>query len=596
MKRLIRMALAALALTAGSRSLAAQTFPTDDPIIKRLFALGMDSTHLFTEAHVLFDSLGPRLMGSPNIKAAQDWLVKTYTAWGISAKEEQYGTWRGWRRGYSHIDLVQPRIRTLEGTMLGYSPGTNKKDVTAEAVLLPHFADSTEFVKWLPQARGKLVMVSAPLPTCRPQDDWDFNATPASFAKMDSQMVAVQREWAGRNVRGTGYSLALGGGELAVRLEQGGVAGVISSRPKLSWRMLNFGAARPAPGSGGGFGGLGGAPNTGWGTMEVFETYTTRVPTIGLSCEDYGLVARLADAGNHPRVRMNLDGELLGEQPVFNVVASIKGEQHPDEYVMLSAHFDSWDGSSGATDNGTGTLTMLEAMRILKLAYPHPRRTIMVGHWSGEEEGEVGSKAFTEDHPEVLKGLQALFNQDNGTGRVAQIGGGGLVHSPEHINPWLDKLPAEFKSALRFGGAGRPAGGGSDDFPFGCLGLPAFGLGSTGWDYGNVTWHTERDTYDKVVFDDLKYNATLTAMLVYLASEDPERIPLVRVDLAGQAAQAAAQAAALQRRIDSLRPTNPKAADSLAATINPFAGRNRGGGAGWPACEKASRVTSPRLK
>ncbi|HEV8197602.1 MAG TPA: M28 family peptidase [Gemmatimonadales bacterium] len=592
MKRFSGITLAALLGLAAARPLPAQTFPTPDPVIRRLYGLGMDSTGLFLEAHALFDSLGPRLMGSPNTKAAQDWLVRMYTAWGIPVREEQYGTWRGWRRGYSHIDLVAPRIRTLQGTMLGYSPGTNRKDVTAEAVLLPRFADSTEFVKWLPQAAGKLVMVSAPLPTCRPQDDWDFNATTASFAKMDSQMVALQREWSGRNVRGTGYSLALGGGELAVRLEQGGAAGVISSRPKLGWRMVDFGPNKPAPGTGG-FGGFSGAPNTGWGAMEVFETYTTKVPTIGLDCEDYGLVARLSQSGARPKIRMNLDGELLGERPVFNVLATIKGEQLPDEYVMLSAHFDSWDGSSGATDNGTGTLTMMEAMRILKLAYPHPRRSIMVGHWTGEEEGEVGSKAFTEDHPEVLKGLQALFNQDNGTGRIAQIGGAGLVHSPEHINGWLDRIPLEFKNALRFNGPGRPAGGGSDDFPFGCNGLPAFGLGSLGWDYGNVTWHTERDTYDKVVFDDLRYNATLTAMLAYLASEDPERIPLDRVDLA---AQAAAQAAAFQHRVDSLRAISPKSADSLAATLNAFGGRGRGAGGTWPACEKAPRVTSPRLK
>src|SRR5690606_15262261 len=131
----------------------------------------------------------------------------------------------------------------------------------------------------------------------------------------------------------------------------------------------------------------------------------------------------------------------LGEQPVYNVIATIPGTEKPNEYVMLSAHFDSWDGSWGATDNSTGTLTMLEAMRILKKAYPHPKRTILVGHWSGEEEGEVCSKAFTEDHPEVLKGLEALFNQDNGTGRIVRIGGGGRVHAPEHLNAWLAKIP-----------------------------------------------------------------------------------------------------------------------------------------------------------
>jgi len=569
--------------------LGAQTFPTDDAVIKRIYNVGMDSSRLVTEAHVLLDSLGPRLMGTPNIKRAQDWLVSQYKAWGVDAKQEQYGTWRGWERGHSHIDLVSPRKRTLQGQMVGYSPGTGGRDVTLEPIVLPRFKDSTEFVAWLPKAKGKLVMISAALPTCRPQDDWAANATAESKMRMDSLMVSTQREWAsarptpnnpsitGANagVRGTGYSAALGGGELGVRLEKGGAGGIITSRPKLQWSMgggrtpQQVVEAMQNPNAAGGRGGFGGgALNTGWGAMEVFETYNVTTPAIALDCEDYGLVFRLTEAGDKPKVKLNLDGKLLGEQPVYNVIASIKGTEHPDEYVMLSAHFDSWDGSSGATDNGTGTLTMMEAMRILRTVYPKPKRTILVGHWSGEEEGEVGSKAFTEDHPDVLKGLQALFNQDNGTGRIRSIGGGGLVHSPEHINDWLGRIPTEFKGQINGGNpiqSGRPAGGGSDDFPFGCAGLPAFGLGAAPWDYGTVTWHTERDTFDKVVFDDLKYNATLTAMLVYLASEDPTRVPLDRVDLAAQARAGG--------------------------------GGGRGfGSTTWPECEKASRKTEARLK
>ena len=534
----------------------AQTFPTDDPIIKRIWAVGMDSSQTMHLAQLLFDSIGPRLTGSPDQKRGNDWLVQTYKSWGIDAKNEQYGTWRGWRRGYSHIDLISPRVRSLEGQMVGYSPGTGGKDLVAVPVILPRFADSTEFVKWLPNARGKLVLVSAPMPTCRPPDDWKQNATPESNDRMDSLAAGIQREWGGRNVRGTGYSLALGGGELGKRLEEGGVAGVITSRPKLDFQR-----------SGGG-----------WGTIEVFETYNTRAPTIGLSCEDYGLVYRLTENNEGPKLRLNLDAELLGERPVYNTVAMIKGSVKPDEYVMLSAHFDSWDGSSGATDNGTGTLTMLEAMRILKKVYPHPKRTILVGHWSAEEEGEVGSKAFTEDHPEVLKGLQALFNQDNGTGRIVRMGGGGLPNAAEHIAQWLDKIPTEFKTQINFAGAGRPAGGGSDDFSFACYGLPAFGLGALPWDYNAYTWHTNRDTYDKVVFDDLKSNATLTAMFAYLASEDPTMITRERVDLAAMAQAAQQQAAA-----------NPAAA-----------GRGGRGGRGfsttWPECTKAPRTTNPRLK
>jgi hypothetical protein len=573
--------------------LAAQTFPTSDPVIKQIYAVGMDSTHLYSLAHSLFDSLGPRLMGSPDLKRAQDWLVKMYQGWGIDAKEERYGTWRGWIRGPSHIDLISPRVRTLQGQMVGYSPGTGGKDVVLSTIILPRFNDSTEFVRWLPQAKGKLVLAAAPKLSCRPQYQWEAMGTPESVRRIDSMQNAVNADWAAR-IRATGYSMALGGGSLGVRLEDGGAGGLITSRPKLA---LGGGGRGGFGGGGrGGAGGRGGiAINLnlgngtatvdsasfaaamaaargsgtlgGYGAMEVFETYNTKTPAIALDCEDYGLVYRLTEAGDAPRLRLNLDGKLLGEQPVFNVIASIKGSAHPDEYVMLSAHFDSWDGSSGATDNGTGTLTMLEAMRILKKVYPNPKRTILVGHWSGEEEGEVGSKAFTEDHPEVLKGLQALFNQDNGTGRVVRIGGGGLVHAPEHLNAWLGEIPTEMRAIINGGDpvvAGRPAGGGSDDFSFGCNGLPAFGLGATGWDYGTLTWHTERDTYDKVVFDDLKYNATLTAMLVYEASEDPGRIPLDRVDLAAGGAAG---------------------------------GRGgRGGGSTWPQCEKAPRTTNPRLR
>lgn len=431
--------------------------------------------------------------------------------------------------------------------MLGFSPGTGGKDLTAATVILPRFADSTEFVKWLPSARGKFVLVSAPQPTCRPREDWQTNATPEAKERMDSLRAQVTREWGGRNVRGTGYSLAIGTGELGLRLEEGGVAGVITSRPKDAW-----------------------------GTIEIFSTYNKRAPAIALSCEDYGLLFRLTENNQGPKLRLNLDAQSLGDRPVFNTIASIRGSEKPDEYVVLSAHFDSWDGSSGATDNGTGTVTMLEAMRILHEVYPHPKRTILVGHWLGEEEGLVGSRAFTEDHPEVVKGLQALFNQDNGTGRVVRMGGGGLVNGAEHIRGWLAKLPPALQKQVDFQGPGFPSGGGSDDASFACSGAPAFGLGALPWDYFNYTWHTNRDTYDKIVFDDLKSNATLTAMLAYLASEDSSTVTRERVDLAALAAERAAQASA---------------PSSTAAPA-----RGRAVPTTWPVCTKAPRITEPRLK
>jgi hypothetical protein len=543
-----------------------------DPNVARIWRLGMDSSHVQRLAQTLFDSIGPRLTGGPGIKSASDWVINSYKSWGIEGRREPYGTWRGWRRGTSHIDLMQPRVRSLEGLMLAWSPGTNGKPVTAEAIVLPKFKDSTEFVKWLPQAKGKIVLLSPAWPTCRPSEDWIKFSTPESKARMDTAIALMQRDWAvmtdsarrpdsTRLYRGTGYGLALGTGTLGMRLEKAGVAGMITSRNKLSGFANPFApaggpggfgggggggqgqggpasargggpAASKAPAGGGG-GGFGGGPNGsgGWGVIEVFETYNTVAPAVTLTCEDYGLVWRLAENKQKPMVRLELDAQLLGEQPAFNTVGIIKGVEKPDEYVMLSAHFDSWDGSSGATDNGTGTLMAMEAMRILKLAYPRPKRTIMVGHWASEEQGLNGSRAFTEDHPEVMKGLQALFNQDNGTGRVQSMSGSGLSDMGRHLKSWYAGLPAYYTDSMsdnvvswnfRDVPTGNP--GGTDGAVFSCYGTPSFGFGAIGWNYGTYTWHTNRDTYDKVVFDDLKHNATLAALMVYQASEDPEFI------------------------------------------------------------------------
>jgi carboxypeptidase Q len=230
-------------------------------------------------------------------------------------------------------------------------------------------------------------------------------------------------------------------------------------------------------------------------------------------------------------VRLDLDASLLGEQPAFNTIGMIKGTEKPDEYVMLSAHFDSWDWSSGATDNGTGTMMAMEAMRILKQVYPHPKRTIMVGHWASEEQGLNGSTAFTEMHPEVMKGLQALYNQDNGTGRVQSLSAAGLTDIGPHLKSWYEKLPSFYTDSMSpnvvswsFNDAPTGNPGGTDGAVFACFGTPSIGMGAVGWNYNTYTWHTNRDTYDKIVFDDLKHNATLAAMMAYLASEDPKFI------------------------------------------------------------------------
>jgi len=484
------IAAAALGLLLVSGTAAAQTFSTDDSVLHRIWAIGMDSSHTYQLSQALFDSIGPRLTGSPGFKTAGDWALAMYQGWGIPARAETYGTWKGWRRGVTHIDLVAPRVRTLDGTMLSFSPGTGGKTVRGDVLLLPDVADSTAFRAWLPQVKGKFVAVSYPEPTCRTDSEWITTALPDSWKRMQESRAAERQAWAVR-IRNAGGNQRL----LEIALDNAGAAGILQS----TW-------------------------SGGWGTHRIFNASTEHAPVVDLDCEDYGLVARLAQNHDGPAVQLAADAQFLGDVPVFNTVAEIRGAELPNEYVMLSAHFDSWDGGSGATDNGTGTITMMEAMRILKQAYPHPKRTILVGHWASEENGLDGSRAFVADHPDIVSHLQALFNQDNGTGRVISMSSNGYPVASGSLARWLSEIPSELTRDIKFQFPGMPASGGTDHASFDCAGAPGFGLGSLNWDYFLYTWHTNRDTFDKIVFDDLKSNAVLTAMLVYLASEDPQPV------------------------------------------------------------------------
>jgi carboxypeptidase Q len=472
--------------------------PTGDVVIQRIHEEGMHHSQATALAQTLMDSIGPRLTGSPAHRAANAWLLKTYAGWGVTARNEQYGTWRDWTRGQSRVELVSPRARTLEATMLAWSPSTPAGGVTADVVSLPAAAqsrDSAGFARWLTGVRGKMVLASFAMPTCRPDSDWSAWAPPATVAAMIAQRDSDATEFQRRLAVG-GYTART----LPAALEAAGAAGVLTSL----W-------------------------SRGWGVDKIFAARTTRVPTFDVGCEDYGLLARLAEHGQAPRVHAVADARFAGvEAPVYNTIAEIRGMEHPDEYVMLSAHLDSWDGGSGATDNGTGTIVMLEAMRILRTVYPAPKRTILVGHWGGEEQGDIGSAAFAADHAEVIRGMQALFNQDNGTGEIDRVVTNGFVDAAGSIARWMSRMPADVTRTTTIELPGFAHDESSDSDAFDCHDAPAFFLNSADWSYNDYTWHTNRDTFDKISFATVSRNATLVAMLAYEASEDPAMVSRVR--------------------------------------------------------------------
>ena len=509
MRRSVRVGLALAflgGLTASVKPGMAQeeavapSFPSDDPVIQAIWEEGVERSRVMELGRVMMDVIGPRLTGSPAMARANDWAVAKFEEWGIEARKEQYGTWRGWERGISHIDLVSPRVRSLEGMAAAWSPATDGP-VEAGVVILAD-ADSPEaFEAWLPEVRGKFVLIWPAEASCRPRDNLERFARPGTLARMTEQRERAIEDWGDRH-----ESAGIEGRDLPEALDAAGAAGIIRSQ----WSQ-------------------------GWGVNKIFGTNMERTPVIDLSCEAYGLVYRLAENGQEPVLRVDAQAEFLGEVPVFNAIAEIPGSAEPAEYVILGGHYDSWDASSGALDNGTGAVAIMEAMRILKAAVPNPRRTIIGALWNGEEQGLNGSRAFVEDHPEILESTHTVFNVDHGTGPVTFIPMQGFVAAGGRFGEWLAKIPSELSDLVTLEIPGMPEAGGTDHAAFLCAGVPAFsfhvGAGRDNpeienrWDTSTYTWHTNRDSFDKIIFEDLRDDAVMTAMLVYLASEDPEPMP-----------------------------------------------------------------------
>jgi carboxypeptidase Q len=459
--------------------------PPEDEVILRIWDEGMRRSQVDITAQVLLDSIGARLTGSPNMTRAQEWAVAWLEQHGVSARREAYGTWNSWRRGPESVALLAPRVQSLDARMLSWSGSTGGRAVEGGVARIVPYATYGEYVEWLRTVRGKVILSSAPRLSCRSPSqlsEFGLPATVDSLAREQALLDATYRGLTQRVPRF--YEDVAVAGALAV------FESTWSSYPGIQ-RIF-------------------GSPRNG------------ALPTLDIGCEDYAMLFRLAERNQGAVVRVMAESESLGEQPVFNVIGTVPGRELPNEYVVLSAHFDSWEGHSGATDNGSGSLVMLEAIRILQAVYPKPRRTILIGLWSGEEQGLNGSGSFVADHPEIIRGLQFAFNQDNGTGRIVSTGPNILPQNGPRLARYLSAIPRDLTEWVRLQSPG-PIPGGTDVVSFACHGAPAVNLNALPWDYSYTTWHTTRDSYDKIVFDDLRRNATLTAMLAYLASEDPER-------------------------------------------------------------------------
>ncbi len=172
-------------------------------VVSQMEKEAYENSQLESLAYELMDVVGPRLVGTPQMKVAHDWAVDTFSEWGINAKNEEWGTWRGWERGICHIDLISPRVVSLHGRQLAWSPSTPTGGITADIVTLPKVADADAFTQWLTGIKGKWVCISMPQPTGRPDYNWEEFATEASFEKMKKERKEQTEAWR-QNIRNTG--------------------------------------------------------------------------------------------------------------------------------------------------------------------------------------------------------------------------------------------------------------------------------------------------------------------------------------------------------------------------------------------------------
>jgi hypothetical protein len=466
---------------------------------------GMQRSQLMRTLHFLTDVYGPRLTGSPSLKSAGEWSVKTMESWGM--KNAHLEPWDfghpGWTNDLAWGAITSPVKDSLVLEVLAWTPGT-KGTVHAKAVniAIPDQPAADELTTYLAtvkdQVRGAIVLVGKPRAV-------PVNLTPPAKRTADDDVRArydPNNPTAGR--RG-------GRGPQTPR------AGALPARElvRIVDRFLVDNGALVRVNDAG----------REHGQIVAFNNASydlaTAVPTVVVRNEDYGRIARILEDGTPVELEFNIVNRTYPEgRTAYNTIGEIPGTDKKDEVVMIGGHLDSWQSATGATDNAIGCSIMMEAARILLKLGVQPRRTIRVALWSGEEEGILGSQAYVKDHfgsfeaqkPEYSK-LVAYLNIDTGTGRLR----GASVFGPPAAAATLREIFAPFED-LGIYGAGPSTSrvvGGTDSTAFNNAGLPGIGFQQDPIEYNTHTHHTNLDTYERVIEDDVKKAAVIVASTIY---------------------------------------------------------------------------------
>ena len=548
-----------LAVATGMVTLTVLPFAAQAPnttdINARIRQEAMNNSQIMRTLHYLSDIYGPRLTGSPNHKAAAEWAVNQMTTWGFTnghLEPWDFGR-EGWLNEYLAVHVTAPFKDAMVVEALGWTPSTpGKVNAKAFNLIVPEGPEAppspnapagagargvgrgparlgptqAELTAYLESVKSKVaggaVLVGKPIFV-------PVNLSPAAGRLTDEQVKCRFDEYAaslpecanargGFGQRGGGAPAGRGAATPTDRLTTAQVAEQVDKFLFDSKAALRINDA--------------GRPH---GQIVAFNSrgYDTSkaVPTVVMRNEDYGRIARTLADGTPVEIQAEIVNKTYPEgRTSYNTIAEIAGSDKKDEVVMLGGHLDSWHSATGATDNAIGCAIMMEAARILKTIGVQPRRTIRVALWSGEEEGLLGSLAYVKEHfgsaenpkPEFAK-FAGYLNIDTGTGKAR----GASVFGPPEAGKILRDALAPVKD-LGVGGATVTTSrnvGGTDSTSFNNAGLPGIGFAQDSIEYNSHTHHTNLDTYERVIEDDVKDSAVVVATLLYQLAMRDEMLP-----------------------------------------------------------------------
>jgi Peptidase family M28 len=496
---------------------------------------GLEHSHVMEYASALTDGIGPRLTGSPNLKKANEWTRDQFTSMGCTnAHLEDWGEFgMGWRQLNTWVRMSAPDTAVFIAQALPWSPSSNGAK-SGQAIWIDA-KDEKDLEKYKGKLAGKIIFFGemrdvkpVDKPLFERRDDANLKSTvefPIHVGQHEDFFASFIKRLEFREKAGKFFA------------DEHAVGIVVPTRD-----------GRNNGGSGGTIFDDGGS---GMGWFAYKREHVEPLPIVVMAIENYGRVYRLLKANVPVTVEMDVETEFSGDhEHGFDTIAEIPGTDPKlkDEVVMVGGHLDSWASGTGATDNGAGTVVAMEVMRILNALKIQPRRTIRVGLWTGEEQGEFGSYGYVKQHfgyvplseapdqvklpdflrkpagapvikPEQAK-ISGYFNVDNGSGKIRGVYLQQNAAIASIFQQWIAPLGDLGVSTISM----RDTGG-TDHEAFDSVDVPGFQFIQDMLDYGSQTHHSNMDVYERLQAEDLAQAATVEAIFVYNTAMRDQMLP-----------------------------------------------------------------------